>query len=111
MQSDQRLRVCRRDAPSIDGRFCRAESGRRDDVFGTYRVKPLAEARFSVKFHMANTGFETRSGSPLEFAVQEKNRSGVSAGRLLTRLLRWRRPCATRPSRHPQGGAAPFLIA
>ena len=38
MESDQRLRVGRRDAPSIDERFCRRIRPA-DDVFGTHRAK------------------------------------------------------------------------
>src|ERR1017187_4689603 len=34
MESDQRLRACRRDAPSANERFCRRPA---DDVFGMHR--------------------------------------------------------------------------
>jgi hypothetical protein len=44
MESDQRLSVCRRDAPNADERFCRRIRPA-DDVFGTHtpRAAPAAE--------------------------------------------------------------------
>jgi hypothetical protein len=62
------------------------------------------------KSHIAQTSVLKR-GAALRLNLQskEKNRSAVSAGRLLTRLLTWRRPCAPAPPGAP-GEGRPFSL-
>jgi hypothetical protein len=76
MESDQRLRVCRRDAPSVDERFCRRIRPS-DNVFGTHRCGTLSGGISSLR-RRSNTCSQRCRLFATAVAVESRLRSSAA---------------------------------